>query len=117
MTRLPTRALVGIGLALALFLAGFVSYYASSEPDGLERVATDKGFIGSAAGHGAAGSPLAGYGVAGVDNPRLSAGLAGVAGTLVVLVTAGGLTWALRRTRQRAGQDAGDGARPPTSSG
>lgn len=34
-----------LGLLVALFLAAFVSPYASSAPDGLERVAADKGFL------------------------------------------------------------------------
>ncbi len=37
--------IVGIGLAVSLLLAGVVSYYASSSPDGLEKVAEDIGFI------------------------------------------------------------------------
>jgi len=34
-----------IMLAVSLCIAGIVSYYASPEPDGLERVAEDAGFI------------------------------------------------------------------------
>ncbi len=33
------------GLFVALFLAGFFSRFASSAPDGLERIAADKGFL------------------------------------------------------------------------
>jgi cobalt/nickel transport protein len=40
--------------------------------------------------------------VAGVRNPRLSSGLAGIIGVLVTLLLAGGLFWILRR---RTGSD------------
>lgn len=38
-----TRKVWGIGIVTALLLAGFVSFYASASPDGLEKVAHDKG--------------------------------------------------------------------------
>jgi len=39
------KKIVVIGLSISLVIAGFVSYFASENPDGLERVAADKGFI------------------------------------------------------------------------
>ena len=47
-------------------------------------------------------SPLAGYGVKGIRDTRLSGGLAGVAGVTVVLVAATGLFWGLRRRPRTA---------------
>jgi hypothetical protein len=94
---MKTRTFVVTGIVVALFLAGFVSYYASSNPDGLEYVAEQTGFIDTAKEHDAAGSPLAGYATDGVDDARVSGGLAGVVGALVVLVLAGGLAFAVRR--------------------
>jgi hypothetical protein len=89
---------VAVGIAVvALLLAGVVSYYASANPDGLEYVAGKTGFLDSASEHGAADGPLADYGTKGVDNDRLSGGLAGVIGTVVVLVLAGGLALVVRR--------------------
>lgn len=89
---------VAVGIAVvALLLAGVVSYYASAHPDGLEYVAGKTGFLDSASEHGAADGPLADYGTKGVDNERLSGGLAGVIGTVVVLVLAGGLALVVRR--------------------
>jgi len=92
-----TKAVVMVGLLVALLLAGVVSYYASNSPDGLNRVAQDKGFSSAAKHHGAKHGPFAGYETKGVDNGRLSGGLAGVVGSLVVLVAAGGITYAVRR--------------------
>lgn len=78
------------GLSASLLLAGGVSYYKSSHPDGLEKAAEDVGFLSDKADSAVADSPLAGYGVSGVDNDRLSVGLAGVLGVLVMAVVAGG---------------------------
>lgn len=84
-------------LAMSLLLAGVASYYASSNPDGLEHVAEQAGFLDSAEDSPAADGPLADYQVEGVENERLSGGLAGVLGAVTVLVLAGGLAWLLRR--------------------
>lgn len=94
----------GVGLVVALFLSGVVSFYASSSPDGLEWVAGQTGFESAAAEHGAvAYSPLVDYQVAGLSDPRLSGGLAGVIGTLIVLALGLGLMWLLgRRSKQDA---------------
>lgn len=91
------RTFLAIGLLVALLLAGVVSGFASSSPDGLEKVAEDKGFIDTAQDHGLADSPVADYGVAGVENARLSGGLAGVIGVLGTLAVGGGLFVVLRR--------------------
>jgi len=106
-TRVSTRALVVAGLLVALLLAGVVSHYASSDPDGLNRVAQDKGFADTERKHDAADGPFAGYQVKGVGDDRLSGGLAGVAGSLVVLALAGGLVLVVRR-RAGSAKDSGD---------
>ncbi|MDQ1036792.1 cobalt/nickel transport system permease protein [Streptomyces sp. V3I8] len=87
------------GLATSLVLAGFVSFYASANPDGLEKVATDKGIDAKAEDHTAAGSPLADYGVEGLDNARMSGGVAGVIGVGVTVVAGTGVFWTVRRRR------------------
>ncbi|MEU5715429.1 energy-coupling factor ABC transporter permease [Streptomyces sp. NPDC020403] len=92
-----TRKVWAAGLAAALLLAGFVSFYASASPDGLEKVAADKGIDEKAREHGAAGSPLADYGVKDVDDARLSGGLAGVIGVGATVVVGSGIFWAVRR--------------------
>lgn len=97
-----TRTFFVTALVVALLLAGVASYYASSHPDGLEYVAEKVGFAGAAERHAGADGPLADYRVEGVEDDRLSGGLAGVAGAVVVLVVAAGLAYAVRR-RPRAG--------------
>lgn len=83
--------------AVALLIAAVVSGFASANPDGLEYVAEKVGFLHSADEHATGDGPLADYAVKGVDNGRLSCGLAGVIGALVTLLIAGGLAMALRR--------------------
>ncbi len=94
---MSTRRFVAAGLLLALLVAGVASFYASSHPDGLEYVAEQTGFLHTAEDSAAADSPLADYSTKGVDDARLSGGIAGVAGSLVVLALAGGLFMLLRR--------------------
>ena len=69
-------------LLVSIGLAGIVSFYASSSPDGLEKVAEDVGFIETAKDHSLDNSALADYGVAGIENERLSVGIAGILGVI-----------------------------------
>ncbi|WP_330330872.1 energy-coupling factor ABC transporter permease [Streptomyces sp. NBC_00536] len=94
-----TRKVWATGLVTALLLAGFVSYYASSSPDGLEKVAADQGIDQKAEPHAAADSPLADYGVKDVSDARLSGGLAGVIGVGATIAVGSGVFWAVRRRR------------------
>jgi hypothetical protein len=68
------------GTLISLLLAGVVSFYASSHPDGLEKVAEEIGFIETAEDPATAGSALADYEVAGIENDRAAVGIAGVIG-------------------------------------
>jgi hypothetical protein len=97
---------VGAGLLVALIVAGVVSGYASSDPDGLERVAEDEGFAATAQESAAADSPLAEYGVEGIDDGRLGTGIAGVAGVVITLAATLGLFYGVRRLRGSAGNRA-----------
>ena len=86
-----------VGLAIALLLA-FLSPLASSHPDGLERVAEDKGFID------AAQDPwyeiVPDYLFPGIGNEAVATILAGLVGTLAVfgLVFGLGRVFAKRRS-------------------
>lgn len=76
---------------VSVAVAGVLSYYASSHPDGLEKVAEDTGFLDTAEGSAVSGSPLADYGVSGVDSERLSVGLSGIIGVVATAVVAFGI--------------------------
>ncbi|MER5940348.1 energy-coupling factor ABC transporter permease [Streptomyces sp. NPDC001928] len=97
--RTSRRTLWISGVVTSLVLAGFVSFYASASPDGLEKVAEDKGFAESAEEHANSDSPLADYGVKDIDNVRLSGGLAGTIGVGVTLVAGSAVFWTVRRRR------------------
>jgi len=97
MRTVSTRA-VGVGILLvSIALAAFLSFYASSSPDGLNKVAQDEGFADTEEDHAAGEGPFAGYSATFVDDERLSGGVAGVVGVLVVLGIGSGLTLVLRR--------------------
>lgn len=90
-----------IFFASALVLAAVVSFYASSSPDGLEKVAGDIGFSDSAKENANSDFALADYGVAGVENERFSVGLAGTIGVVTTGVVAVVLFMALGRKKKQ----------------
>jgi cobalt/nickel transport protein len=100
------------GLLVALLLAGVASNFASGSPDGLDSASTKGCTLNSdgeiisgdcvarnAEDHELADSPLADYGIRGVDNEFLSTGLSGVAGVLLTFAIGGGIFWLVRRRR------------------
>ncbi len=104
MRRLPTIAFVALALAVAVGLATAVSPFASSHPDGLERVAADTGFVQDGTLHRVqGGSPIPDYAFPGIGDARVATGVAGFVGTLGIFAVGAGLAWALRRTRRGPG--------------
>ena len=96
--RVSTKILVAVGLALAVGLATGLSPYASSSPDGLNKVAEEKGFDGRAEVHAVQDeSPIAGYAFPGIDNEKVAKGVAGFVGTLAVFAIGYGIAYLLRR--------------------
>ena len=91
------KAFFATFLLVALLIAGFGSYYASAHPDGLTFVAEKTGFSDREKSSRTSDGPMAGYRTKGIDDARLSGGVAGVVGCLLVLTIAGGLAWAVRR--------------------
>ena len=107
--RLTLGIFTAAALVLALALAFFVSPQASSQPDGLNKVAIDTGFSDNEKPHALDNVPTAGYAVTGVDNERLATGLAGLIGVTVTFAIAGGLFFVVRQTR-RTNEAMGHGA-------
>ncbi len=102
------RALVIAGLLTAVVVGVLASLYASGDPDGLNKVAAEKGMTAEERTHDLEDSPLAGYEASGVDGV-MSGGLAAVVGIGVTFCAAGGLLLALRR-RSGDGNDSSDAA-------
>lgn len=92
------RFIIG-GLLLALGLAFFLSPFASKAPDGLEKVAQEKGFS-ELEGEGFP-SPIPDYAFPGVKNEALATALAGLAGTLMAFGLALLLGYGLAARKQR----------------
>jgi cobalt/nickel transport protein len=101
------------GLLVAVLLAGVVSSFASSSPDGLDHTAlrgcttdTEGNITGGTCmaqqeqDHQTKDSPLADYGIRGIDNEYVSTGLSGVLGVLVTFAVGGGILWLVRRRGQ-----------------
>lgn len=91
------RSEIFLWLLAALILAFFISPFASPSPDGLEKVAEDKGFLEKGEGAPVFASPVPDYAWPGIDNERIATGLAGILGTLIVFGVAYGIGVIVRR--------------------
>ena len=80
MRRMSRKAFFATFLLVALLIAGVGSFYASTHPDGLNFVAEKTGFIDQEKTSAASDGPFAGYSTKGIDDARLSGGVAGVVG-------------------------------------
>ncbi len=101
--------LLVVGIGIALLVTAFAPF-ASSEPDGLEKVAENEGFIAEA--EDAPYEVMAGYVLPGVDNEDLATILAGIVGVLVVAaiaLTAAFALWRVRGAQQSTPGGAGPG--------
>ncbi len=100
-TKVRTRTFIIGGLLVSLVFAAVVSQFSAADPDGLQRVAEDTGFIESGENHALVDSMFADYAVAGISNETLSLVVAGIVGTIVTLTVAAGIFFALRERRGR----------------
>lgn len=85
------------GLMAAVFLAMLLSPFASPWPDGLEKVAEDKGFLEKGEGEPVFSSPIPDYAWPHLESEKLATSVAGVAGTLLVFGMGYGLAALIRR--------------------
>ncbi len=86
-----------IGLIVCLVVVVF-SPLASSSPDGLERVAEDKGFIGLS--RDMPFQIIADYVFPGVANEAVATILAGLVGTLILFGIVYGLAWLIKSRKK-----------------
>jgi hypothetical protein len=104
---------LSVGLGIALLVTLF-SPLASSQPDGLERVAEDEAFIHK--GKDAPYEVIAGYAFPWVENEDAATVLAGVVGVLVVAAFVLAVGLAFRAVSRRSSETTGgQGHRPPPS--
>ena len=100
-SKVGMRTFVIGGLLVAMVFAVVVSQFAVDNPDGLEKVAEDTGFIDSAEEHSLADSLFSDYATDGITNEALSLAVAGIVGTVVTLLVVYGLFIAVRESRSR----------------
>lgn len=93
------KLFIAAGLLLSVGFALLVSPFASGSPDGLKRVAIDKGFDKNTADHAFDSSPVAGYTVKGVGDEKVGRGLSGLIGVLLTFGVGLALFGALRTFR------------------
>jgi len=88
-----TWIFISVALLVAVLLAMLISPFASSSPDGLEKVAEDKGFLEKAEEQEPTWkhSPIPDYAVGGIENESLATALAGVIGTVLTFAVGLGL--------------------------
>ena len=110
LVRRSVWALAAAGLAIAIALAIFGSPFASSSPDGLEKVAEDRGFLEAASTEKTVwtASPFPDYQVRGIEAEGVSTSLAGLAGTVLVFAM-GFVVIKLATRRSEKADGAGEG--------
>jgi len=94
---MTTKKIVLIGLAISIIIASMLSFYASANPDGLEFVAEQVGFLNTAKDSAVASSPLADYALTGLENERFSVGIAGIVGVILTAIISFGLFTFLKK--------------------
>jgi len=81
-------------------MAAVISLFASSSPDGLERVAENLGFIEHGEGHEVMESPMPDYAIPGIENETVAASLAGLSGTLIMFLMVYGVGSLLKKSTE-----------------
>ena len=106
MKRLSLGLFVLLALAVSVGLGVAVSPWADSSPDGLEKVAENKGFLEDGRLHGVQeNAPVPDYAFPGIDNPRVATGVAGFVGVLIVAAAGTGLAFLARRRTPRGREE------------
>lgn len=98
------RKNIMLALIVCVAIAAFISPFASPNPDGLERVAEDKGFIHRSEGKEVVKSPMPDYVMPGIKNETAAGSLAGVAGTIITFAAMYGLGKLYIRNSRRVGE-------------
>lgn len=98
-----TASFLTAGILACLLIAGLLSPFASSQPDGLEKAVAEMGIEESDDTAGPA-APLPDYSVPGIEREGLSTGLAGAIGVAATFALAYGLARLGRRRSPRSAE-------------
>jgi|Deesub1362A_J573_1020465.scaffolds.fasta_scaffold37174_2 cobalt/nickel transport protein len=86
-----------VGVFVAIVLVIFVSPFSSKFPDGLERVAEDKGFSHKCKGEELFKSPFPDYVVPGIRHEGIATVVSGLVGVVICFGVGVGLGYILRK--------------------
>ncbi|MEE8600430.1 energy-coupling factor ABC transporter permease [Euzebya tangerina] len=113
--KVGAKAFIIAGVLVSVLFATVVSQFAVDNPDGLERVAEDEGFIEAGEDHALDSFIFSDYATAGVGNETLSLALAGLVGVIVTGAVGLGLAIAVRDRRAAEPADLPDESVTPAS--
>jgi len=99
--RVTARVFALGALLVVVLMATVVSQFASSEPDGLERVAEDRGFADTATDSALDSGLFADYATTGIDNETTSLAIAGLSGLAISVLVISGVLLAVRDRRSQ----------------
>lgn len=88
-----------LALIVAMFLAIFISPFAAQNPDGLEKIAQGKGFIGRAEINSKLPALFPDYTWQGLRNKKLSVSFSGAIGTIAVFCITYGVAVLIKRMK------------------
>lgn len=94
------KKIILTGLFIAVAIAIFLAPFASSHPDGLEKVADDKGFLHKGESTELFSAPIPDYEMPGVKQEKIAVSLAGIIGTLVTFLAAYGIGYLMKLRRK-----------------
>ncbi|MFH1612918.1 MAG: PDGLE domain-containing protein [bacterium] len=74
------KKIILLGLFISIALVFFIAPFASSSPDGLEKVGQDKGFLHKGEGQEVFNAPFPDYTISWIQNEKISTSLSGLIG-------------------------------------
>jgi len=96
------KGFLWVGLGVSLLLALFLSPFASSSPDGLEKVAEHHGFAEKGEGWSLwRYAPFTDYTLPWIENGKLSTAIAGAIGVFAIFLIAVGFATCLKKGKVR----------------
>lgn len=97
-SKISNKTFIIISAIICIIIAALFSHFASSSPDGLEKVAEKLSFE-QRAGEAIVKSAMPDYVVPQIQNEKVSASTAGAVGTIITFVLAFGAAFFLRKKK------------------
>ena len=94
------KKIIFVGLFIAVAVAIFLAPFASSHPDGLEKIAEEKGFLHKGESTELFHAPIPDYEMPGVKQEKIAVSIAGIIGTLVTFFAAYGIGYSIKKRRK-----------------